>query len=247
MTQSDSDELLRSRCFDLWEQYTRRGRTGFLGFLTPFEAEELSACLPPDARKQLHFWGGYPEAERVMLTFSDSADPDDFPIVLLLVTWRKDETLTHRDLLGALMGEGVRRECVGDILLQEGAAVFFARAQMAEVFRSLRSVGRSTVTVREIDTLPAGFEQHTEERRASVASLRLDCIVGCVARLARGRAEEAISQKLVSVNGRTETRPDRKLNLPATVSVRGVGKFKLLELAGETRKGRLILNYEVFL
>jgi len=242
-----SSEILKARLFEYWNRYQSTGKVGYLGFVTPFEAQELRAALPKAAKECLCIWGGHEEAERVMLTFHEDADAAKCccPISILVYTWYEGE-LTHRDVLGALMGEGIRRECLGDIFVRENEAAVIATDPMVPVLSEMRKIGRMAVSCRVEGQLPEGFEKQTEEHRGSVASLRLDCVVGCLAKLSRGKTEEMIATKQVFVNGVPEQREDRKLTLPATISVRGVGKFQVLQTSGETRKGRCIIVYQTY-
>lgn len=62
----------------------------------------------------------------------------------------------------------------------------------------------------------------------------------------RETAREAIEGGLVEVDYQPILRGDRVLAPPLFLSVRGVGKFRLLPFEGETRKGRLRLRAERF-
>ena len=127
-------ELLAARL----EDYSRLGqkRPCFLGFL-----DEAHAAFCEDflSRRRVStlFWGGYEEAERVMLGFFPEylePAPQHFPIVPLSLSYRKEFTLTHRDFLGSFMALGVERDVVGDVLAGEGRCVAFLREEMAEYF-----------------------------------------------------------------------------------------------------------------
>ena len=109
------DRLLLARILDKWEQADRRGTPACTDFLSPREriaAEALlrMAGVPSDR------WcisGGYAGAERTMLAFlPDWQEPEDavFPLRCLRAEFHTDYDLTHRDILGSLMGEGIVRE-----------------------------------------------------------------------------------------------------------------------------------------
>ncbi len=80
------------------------------------------------------FWGGYPDAERVFFgAFPDFMEPDAkaFPIAALTAAFRRQDRLTHRDFLGALLHAGLERSSLGDILTEEGRAVIFCRREVS--------------------------------------------------------------------------------------------------------------------
>ncbi|MBQ4101820.1 MAG: hypothetical protein IJC85_02915 [Oscillospiraceae bacterium] len=239
--------FLRSRMFDLWER-NEQGIPGFLGFLTPFEAAELIACLPKEGREIVRTFGGYDEAERVMLTFVPSwQEEPEFPLSLILFSFDEEANISHRDVLGALMGEGIKRDCLGDILVQKGLAAVFVKSHLARELAKLSAIGRYPVKGQLAESLPEGFERRFEETRLPLASLRLDCVVSGLTNLSRTKACELILQKAVSVDGRVVEEEDKKLRLPSVLSIRHYGKFRLPEIVGETRKGRVILMVQKYL
>ena len=76
----------------------------------------------------------------------------------------------------------------------------------------------------------------------TVASGRLDCIISALTGMSRESAQNAIKAGLVEVDHRSATAPDLQLCPPATITVRGYGKYILYEFAGETKKGRLRIS-----
>ena len=65
------------------------------------------------------------DAERKMLcVFKEYYQPEnsDFPMTCLTFSYRKENKLTHRDFLGAIMALQIKRETVGDIVIGDGTA-----------------------------------------------------------------------------------------------------------------------------
>ena len=168
--------------------------------------------------------------------------PENDPLAVLCIEVPKHgRGLTHRDYLGAILGLGVKRSVIGDIIVREGGADVVILKEMAEFFeRDLASVGRYEVSVsvcgREV---LSAAEQKTERIRDTVASLRLDSICAGAFRLARGKAQEAIRQGLVSINGRQCLKPDTEVSENDRISLRGKGKAILSEIGSRTRKDRI--------
>ncbi len=179
-----------------------------------------------------------------------------FLCVLKLSVPKGSKPLTHRDYLGSLLGLGVERSVAGDILVRSeacraagpgsegaGADIIVLREMADYLTQNLTSVGRAEVSARiaELSELDLG-EQKTEEFRDTVASLRLDSVAASAFRSARGRAQEAIRQGLVFVNGRQVLKPDFELSEGDRISVRGKGKAILSEVGGRTRKDRITIT-----
>lgn len=70
----------------------------------------------------------------------------------------------------------------------------------------------------------------------TVASLRLDGICADVYRMSRSKALLPIKAGRCRVNWKVEEDPSKLLNAGDVVSVRGFGRFKVLELDGMTKK-----------
>ena len=148
----------------------------------------------------------------------------------------------HRDFMGAILNLGIRRETLGDIvLLGEGVCDAYCTEAAAQVMeQELRRIGRDTVKVSVRPVAPGEkIERQYEELTVIVASLRLDCIVGEIASASRETAKRLIASGAVAVDHRENTNADARVGSGATLSVRGVGKFRLGEALGETRKGRI--------
>ena len=123
---SESDTLLRARIDDACHLCDVRSCPCFVGFLDEHQQAVARAVLREKGVSDFLFFGGYAEAERTILGVFPSFLPPDaamFPVAAVRFRYRSAATLTHRDVLGALLGEGIRREKLGDILCSEGQAV----------------------------------------------------------------------------------------------------------------------------
>ena len=81
----------------------------------------------------------------------------------------------------------------------------------------------------------------------TVSSARIDSIVASLCSLSREKARMTVVGELVEVDFAVETRPDRQVNAPCTVSVRGYGRFRVNSVSEQTRKGRLRLDADKYL
>lgn len=160
--------------------------------------------------------------------------------------------LTHRDYLGCVLGLGVERTVLGDIFVldeQGYGAVMFCKSSIAEFFiRELKKVGSESAKVSAISLdeviIP---ERKTASVSDTVASPRLDCVVGALCSLSRDKARTAVESGLVELDFELEMRPDRTVSAPCLVSVRGYGRYRVCSLCDKTRKGRYRLTAEKFL
>ncbi len=250
---SPEDDELLARLLDKVDILERSGRMQHSRFLS--ERDRL--CLEPVLRElgtRAVFWGGYAEAERVVLIFpadwqeeESVKSGEDSPVCVLRAHWRGVEGLSHRDFLGALMALGIERALIGDILpREERCDIVLLREIAPYVLQNLSSAGRASLSLTEI---PEAEAKEPEFRliRDTVASLRLDAIVGSGFSLSREKASAAIRAGKVAVNGMECLKPDRAVEAGAKVTLRGLGKIRLREVGGLSRKGRLQVVIQRFI
>ena len=216
----------------------------YSAFLSPAEQEDLLRA-PEAAGFAYSLIGGYENAERKLLAAGNEEDlgPPDPPIRVISVSpksARFAEDLSHRDYLGAILGLGIDRSLIGDILVRENRAWFFCLASAAEMLAaSLAQVRRTSVSAEITSPDIPELQPRYESLRLNVASERLDAVAAAVTRLSRGQAGTLFAGEKVFVNGRLATDKSARLKEGDTLSIRGFGKMIYDGLEVETRKNRL--------
>lgn len=131
---SDDAKDMAIRLLDLAD-VVDRGRPFAVGpFMSPFAAQIGQTIATHMKTVTVKSEGGYHEAERVRIAFSrdDYDGPIDFGMTLLSVTWDdRYRLIGHRDVLGSLMGLGIDRAVLGDILMQGAGCQIVADSTMA--------------------------------------------------------------------------------------------------------------------
>ena len=247
------DRLALAKVLDKAGQAESRNIPASTDFLTPQQrARALDLLrLAGIAETSYVSQGGYAGAERQVLLFlPDWMEPENAkpPIRCLRAEFREEDALTHRDFLGSLMGMGVAREKVGDILAAPGSADLLVLEGVADfLLQSWDSAGRAKLRVSavELENLHIPSVQRRDVRD-TVSSLRLDAVAASGFRLARGKAAALIESGKVQLNWRECVKPDKLLEAGDVVSARGFGKFELAEVGGLTRKGRISIVLQVY-
>ena len=240
-----------------------RGEIGQSDFLTPRELHYACAYLGRRGASFLTF-GGYEDAERkkvyilpdYMEGVTSADELDGYGHAHLIGAVRVSSAgyrkLTHRDYLGSVLGLGLERAVLGDILVigddGEDAVIFCNEALVGYLCEELVWVAREKVKcaaaeLSEIEIPPRRFATVND----TVASPRTDCVVGALCSLSREKAREAVVSGLVEVDFEAEERPDRTVSAPCTLSVRGYGRFRLISVEDKTKKGRYRLIAEKYL
>lgn len=248
------DELLLSHALDQLRLCQRRNAPTHTGFLSPAQWTALLQLNEQLSGPELLTLGGYPEAERRRCVFLPDyldptwVEPSEY-ISALRLRWYAPHSLSHRDLLGALMGLGLKREAVGDLLVGEGSCDVLLLPELAPfVSDNLERSGREKLHIEAISLSHLHFPEPKVKRfRDSVASLRVDAVAAALFGLSRTRLSELIRSGRVSVNHRLVQRGDAPVAAGDLLSCRGEGKGRLAQVGAPTRKGRISVVLERFM
>lgn len=256
------NEKLLAHLLDLKEKAAQESIVTWSNFMS---MDELSQARKTERFNNEYvesfYYGGYDEAERCVAIYipkfycSTNFDIESFldengnPLCLLSLKKDKFSKLSHRDYLGALMGLGIKREMIGDIIIDENGAYLFCLKSISGFLKeNLKQAGRGQLVVREENIISALTNNvRTETFFASVASLRLDCLVSSAFNLSRNTAVESINQGLIFVNGTQISKIDYILKQGDKLVFRGKGKTVIDEIIGENKKGRIHLNIKRYL
>lgn len=251
LARSNEDRLLLAGLLDKEQTCMTRGYLTHTKFLDLNErAKCTDAVQLAGATGHALFWGGYEDAERgIYLFYPDYMDEQSAreaaPLALLRAHKSKEDKLTHRDYLGALMGLQIDRSVVGDILVHEEGADILVLEDMADfILLHFAKAGRKQISLtREpLDQLRAAAVTE-KEGTGSVASPRLDSVVALVFGLPRKEAQEKIEKGLVFINNMPCLKPERQVDEGDRLTVRGLGRARVEEFGGTSRKGRLFLKF----
>ena len=242
--------LIASRIDDACKICNNSSFPKFVGFLRAEETSVAKSVAEKLCTKYL-FYGGYSEAERVFFgVFPDwCADLTElFPITALTFTFRPVDKLTHREVLGSLMSLGIKRETVGDILIEEGRAVVFITSEVAPFVKSqITKISRVGVDITEgyVGILPG--QSGLLNLSYTVASARIDCVVAALAGVSRKTAAEYIEQKLVTLGSVCCEKTTATVQNGDKISIRSKGKFIIEKIDEKTKKGRLIIKAKKYI
>ncbi len=244
IAQNQEDKIFLAKIWDKIYTGIQKNIPANTPFLSPRE-QYMAQCLFGNI-SGLRFFGGYENATRKMLIFlpdylDDSFWDDTLPFVCLRAKFYSEDSLSHRDFLGALMGAGIGRETVGDICVNKGSCDFFVTKEVgAYILQNFTSAGRSKLHLEEISLedlrMPTA---EFIEIKDTLASLRLDNVLCAGFSLSRATATEGILSGRASINGLPCTKPDKAVEAGATISLRGAGKMELKTINGKTKKGRI--------
>lgn len=239
--EEDQAQVMR-RLDELASRTSRTGIPCFTAFLSPAEMQWAQASANRQ-RVNVSFQGGYEDAERCVACFWDDEAPEDFPFAALKLTWPHQSAPGHRDVLGSVMGLGIKRSCTGDIVLMEECGYLFCERQMAShIADSLTSAGRIRLQVEPMEDCPQLEPPKGVEMHDTVHSMRLDAVVAAGFNLSRGDAADLIAAGHVKLRHLPNEHTDARVGEGDVISVRGHGRLVVEEIGNPTKKGRLPLR-----
>jgi len=151
---------------------------------------------------------------------------------------------THRDFLGSLLGTGIERSRVGDIILngEKGAQILVTPNLVDHILVNLTKVRNVPVQVAEID--PATdlrvTAPKTQEVKSVEASLRLDAVASAGFRTSRGKMTVAIKEGDVRLNWEI-AKPSATVGEGDTISCAGKGRVQVVSIE-TTAKGKFVVE-----
>lgn len=251
----NEDQLLLAQIKDKinssMQQYTSE-HTGFLDLHQQHLVQDLLRTEPKEEILfQLH--GGYQDAQRQMFICRPSFIPCNIEeyIVLLRVTGGKGaKKLTHRDYLGALVGTGIERREVGDILVHEEGADILVTASISPFLQQeLLSVGAVSIDreILPLDRLRIP-KQQVKTMNITVSSPRIDSLVAAIFGISRAASQEAVRAGRVFIDSREVTKAEQILTQNQIVVLRGKGKAKIISISEKPKKkGRIPITVEKYM
>lgn len=243
------DDLLLPRMEDLARRAIKDG-CAVSRFLSPAEAARVSEAFSRRNDVELCFDGGFAQAERQIAALTNPQWGQymrENHIAAVQLTFRQQDSLSHRDILGAALALGLSRDVVGDIEAGNPAYIVCAADMAGFIADNLEKAGRIGLAAKivPLSSLPQR-QRNVREKRDTVASLRLDAVVAAAWDLPRGDAAEYIRAGKVSLRHRECTAVAAEVSVGDIFSLRGMGRATLLEAGGLSRKGRLRVVIGIF-
>lgn len=214
-------------------------------FLNPRQLYILQTLVNQQDQLKMQSAGGYPAAEmQRCLIYPDyfQPTPADFKLQLVEINYPvKFVELHHRQIMGSLLGSGIKRETFGDILNEGAHWQFFIKSELTDyVGAQVDRIGRTHVQLMAVDLDQIVHPSDDwEPLETTVSSLRLDVIIASAFNYSRNRSKELIEHGMVRVNWEELDRPDYELAIHDQVSVRHAGRIKLTALRGKNKKQKL--------
>ncbi|WP_372630774.1 RNA-binding protein [Cohnella sp.] len=233
------------RALEWVERAAERHETKRTDFLDPRQAHILFTLANREPDAQVRLDGGSPHSERKRAMVAPDyrvLDDEDMGIVVLDIASddRKIADLDHGDYLGALLGLGIKRDKIGDLHVSEAGCHALIAEEIGDfLIGHMKQAHRVdvSVSVRPLSELREA-KVELQEQVLSVASMRLDGIASDVFRLSRAKIVDPIKAGRCRVSWKPVEDPSHPLRVGDVVSMKGFGRFKIIDVEGVSKSGR---------
>ncbi|MBP3255137.1 MAG: hypothetical protein J6M60_01400 [Clostridia bacterium] len=189
----------------------------------------------------------YPDKFEELIKSSKISFDEYISIIRITLPNELKEQYNHQRYLGGLIKLGIKREKIGDILVDsEGADLIVQREIEKFLLTNLQELTRfqkSKIERIDLDKIKKVVEKK-EIIKITVSSMRLDNIVAELAHCSRSKAEQIIEEERVFVNYENILKKTKEIKENDRITIRGKGRFEIKEVVGNTRSGRFVIEIE---
>lgn len=245
------DRLLANKILDAVEYCQKNFTYKATTFLDPRQQKLIGGLLTKEKNIQYYVESGIEESERkIYIIYHEDYDIDDIekPYQILEFSWynKSVKKPSHRDFLGSIIGAGIKREMLGDIILQEDKAYVVCSKEVSEyILYNIERIGSLPVKVQTVEHI--GITPENEKTiNTTVSSLRLDGIISAGFAISRTKAVELIKSGRVRINWEEKDVTSKAIKQGDVISIRGKGRIILEEIAGNTKKDKIRIVIKKF-
>ena len=231
------EKLAFNRVADMVFVWERDNRPKFTNFLPNSQAQGIINILKKEHGSIFSAFGGIEDAGRVQIGISQNPiEHDMFPIEPIeIVFGTETKKINHRSVLGSILGLGIDRSLVGDILVFSQKSVVFLDTRMAAgfVLDNLTHVGKSKVKLQKADkdTFFVPLENY-KKLAITLDNIRVSSIVAKGFGISRQTAVKLLNAKKITINWAIQTKDNAQIKQKDTISVRGRGKIVVAQVCG---------------
>lgn len=251
------DKILISRLFDKIEICRKTNKIVNIDFLDPLQRKILQNVINIIKLENYIFYGGIENAQRTTLVIypkkMENIEIDYnsiIKIIRIILPTELQGTFEHRIYLGGLIKLGIKREKIGDIITyKEGADIIITADMLKYIINNISQLTRfgkceiQEIAHKDIHVVSEQFKKV----KIIVSSMRLDNIIAEIVGTSRNKASEILMQERVFVNYENETKQTKQIKENDIITIRGKGKYRICNVEGNTRGGKVILNVEQYI
>lgn len=174
----------------------------------------------------------YKESEK-LIVYNDDADITLFEI-------ESKTLLTHSKILGSLFSHNLDDSMFGDIIITNDKYYIAVVNKLKSYFiNNFNMVGKNKIKLHEVSLDQVrDFTPKYKELKISISSLRIDNVISKVIPTSRTISKELIDDDKIFINYEILNNRNYSLKENDIFSIRGVGKFKLVNIGALTKNNK---------
>lgn len=198
-------------------------------------------------------FGIFEESDRRVISIlaeDEFEDLNEYPIELIRINNKSSfSNLVHSDFLGALMSLGIKREKFGDLIVEDQSCYVPICSEISYyVKENLTKIGKSPCTVDILYINESIIPQYKFEEKDIIAtSMRADCVISALCNISRSTCVDIINKGKVLVDYQRINNKNYCINEGTIITVRGYGKFRVLEAMGKTKRERYKIKIKKYI
>lgn len=154
------------------------------------------------------------------------------------------EKLRHQDIMGSILALNIKREMLGDIIVDNNNYYFYilesVNNYILSYFNKVKNINIS------LEELPLNYlkdyKRKYKEIIINAKSNRVDLIISKLTGLSRRVIKDMISNKEIILNYQTLTNNSYQFKENDIFSIRGYGKYKYIEIINKTKKNNYLIK-----
>lgn len=238
------DEIFVKKILDYQNQAQNYQKMILTPFYNPHEQEIVHKVIGTHDL-MVKSYGGFLNAENQRMIicpdFYEITD-DDFEVVVVEVVYnRQFGKLLHKDVLGALMSLGIKREHIGDIYDSEHLYFSCSYQTYTYIHDHLKQIKRSKIHL-EIVKEKIEIEHQYHVKTFFISSWRLDKVISTLFHLSRQNASEAIRAGFVKVNHKEVEEVSFLCHNNDMISLKRHGRVKIVDEEKTSRQGSYVVK-----
>ena len=184
--------------------------------------------------------GFFEDAERRMISFNNIYEIP-FPMKFIKIkNTSKFSNLNHRDFLGAILSLGIDRNKIGDLLVDNNICYLPVHEEIESfLLYNLDKIGKATCEVEEVKEDEILPKVNFKEEIILISSLRIDGIVSKIANISRSKAQGLVEQGQILIDYVKIKDKSYELKGNERITIRGIGKFILGDIIGNSKSGKI--------
>lgn len=254
----EEEKLIISKLLDKIQLAEKQNKIQYTSFLSPVQLALLKNVLNMLNINNYIIYGGVKNAQRNIiiiypLKLKELFNKEKFDYNSICNCIRITNIggeLDHKMYLGGLIKLGIKREKIGDIIVHNLGADIIVNIEVSNfLITNLKQLTRfKNCNVEIIKNENAILKQQEfKELTIIISSLRLDNLIAELCKTSRSKAVDILKSERVFINYNNEQKSTKIIKENDIVSIRGVGKFIIVEIVQKTRSGRFVVKVNKYI